>query len=103
MIGHKEDLNMNAEAIEMKRKEDLKIELDKRHILESVVKKQKRITLRHNQAAHLFHSNFTWLDMNRNLSFDHDRKIYILKTDKTSDEGIFYVETTEVQELKVGN
>lgn len=94
---------MNAQEIEMKRKEALKIELDKRHVLESVVKKQKRITLSYNLAAHLFHSNFAWLDMNRNLSFDHDRRIYILKTEKTSDEGIFYVETTEVQELKIGN
>ena len=32
---------MNAQEIEMKRKEALKIELDKRHVLESVVKKQK--------------------------------------------------------------
>lgn len=94
---------MNAQAIEMKRKEDLKIELDKRDILESVVKKQKRITLRYIHAANFFRNNFTWLDSKRNLSFDFDRRIYILKTEKTSDEGIFYVETTEVQELKVVN
>lgn len=85
---------MNAQAIEI---------IDKRNKLESEVKKQKRITLRYIQAAHFFRNNFTWLDNKRNLSFDFDRKIYILKTKKTSDEGIFYTETTEIQELKVGN
>lgn len=94
---------MNAQAIEMKRKEEIRNMLDKREMLESVVKKQKRLTLRYIQAASFFRNNFTWLDNKRNLSFDFDRKIYILKTEKTSDDGISYIETTEVQELKVGN
>lgn len=94
---------MNAQAIEMKRKEELRNMLDKRAVLESVVKKQKRLTLKYIQAANFFRNNFTWLDTKRNLSFDFGRNVYILKTEKTSDEGIFYVETTEIRELKVGN